>query len=111
MAGYEFSFSGLDELEKKLESIKEQKAVKNCVKKHVENMGRLAQKTVPVDTGHLKNSMRVTIGEFDGTVSFNTDYAGYVEYGTRKMYARHYMKEAFDMEKEQFRKDMEDIFR
>ena len=107
-----YEFDGLDALERKLEEMKSLEAVKQCVAKNTKNMGALAQTTVPVRTGNLKNSMTTQLSDFQGEISFDgCNYAKYVEYGTRKMYGRFYLKKAFDMTKEQFKNDMEGLVR
>lgn len=107
-----YEFDGLDALERKLEEMKSLEAVKQCVAKNTKNMGSLAQTTVPVRTGNLKNSMTTQVSDFEGEISFDgCNYAKYVEYGTRKMYGRFYLKKAFDMTKERFKNDMEGLVR
>jgi HK97 gp10 family phage protein len=50
----------------------------------------LAEAKAPELTGHLKAS----IGEEGGQVIADTDYAGYLEYGTRRMKAQPFMRPA-----------------
>lgn len=74
----------------------EEKAGKRLVKKAASGVQRRAMRTVPVDTGNLKRSILVDVAD-DGksaTVTATADYAAYVEYGTRKMSARPFMRPA-----------------
>jgi len=41
----------------------------------------------------------------------HTEYASYVEFGTRFMEAQPYMKPAFEKQSKQFRKDMNELVR
>lgn len=52
-----------------------------------------AQRIVPVDTGRLKQSIGVWPGDggLSATVTPDTEYMVYVEYGTRYMAAQPYM--------------------
>jgi HK97 gp10 family phage protein len=52
----------------------------------------LAAARAPVLTGHMKAS----IGEEGGEVVVDTDYAGYQEYGTRRMKAQPFLRPARD---------------
>ena len=55
-----------------------------------------AQNVVPVDTGNLKNSIATSF-ENDGLTAIvapHTEYAAYVEFGTRRMSAQPYMTPA-----------------
>jgi HK97 gp10 family phage protein len=57
-----------------------------------EIIAALAEARAPVLTGHLKAS----IGGEGGEVVADTDYAGYLEYGTRRMKARPFLRPAKD---------------
>lgn len=45
----------------------------------------------PVDTGRLKNSIAVSVGENGAQVSAGTDYAAYVEFGTSRAAAQPFL--------------------
>lgn len=62
-------------------------------------------------TGTLKRSIKVSIKDNGLTAESqaNTEYAGYVEYGTRFMEAQPYMDPAFEDQKEKFKKDMKKL--
>ncbi len=59
-----------------------------------------AKHYVPIDTGLLQSSIDTVIEETGktivGRVAPHTDYAGFVEYGTRYMAAQPYMRPALD---------------
>lgn len=59
-------------------------------------------------TGTLKRSIRMEIrdGGYTAAVGPHTEYAGYVEYGTRHMEAQPYIKPAYDAQKPQFKSDL-----
>jgi hypothetical protein len=54
----------------------------------------IIQKSAPVDTGALRRSLRVELLLDDSgvVVTSNVKYAGFVEYGTRKMRPRSYVE-------------------
>lgn len=54
-----------------------------------------AQAIAPVDTGALRSSISVDVGDLEFTAGPSVNYAGYVEYGTSKMSAEPYMGPAF----------------
>ena len=65
-------------------------------------------------TGHTRrnlqqNGVKISDGGLTATVESTTDYAAYVEYGTRKMEAQPYMKPAYEKQKKLFEEDMEKV--
>ena len=55
-----------------------------------------AKRLCPVDTGNLRASITPVIESWaEGYVGTNTNYAPYVEYGTRKMPAQPFLEPAF----------------
>ncbi|WP_206050820.1 HK97-gp10 family putative phage morphogenesis protein [Nocardioides speluncae] len=56
-----------------------------------------AKVLVPVDTGNLKNSIAADLNGLEATVTADTEYADYVEFGTSRMAAQPYMGPAFDL--------------
>lgn len=120
MAGYKVELKGTDELVSALMSNKNMKQVKGIVTSSTINIARQSQQLVPVGWGKrypaktkapkgyrggtLKRSMTQTIGNggLEGKVMYDTAYAAYQEYGTRKLPARHYLKKPFESEKEVF---------
>lgn len=98
MAG-RVKIEGLDELERKINKITEDSR-KNIV--HALDIAgllvlRSAQQKCPVDTGNLRASLtkEVSDRELYAVVGTKVHYAPYVEYGTRKMRAKPYLKPAF----------------
>ena len=105
--------TGVQKLQKKLKKNMDMTAVKKAVKLNGSEMSKTAKEYVPVDTGTLKRSIRLDIQENGVTanVSANTDYAGYVEYGTRFQTPNLYMAGAFDNQKEKFKKDIDRLMK
>lgn len=128
VAGYKLSIKGDDELIKALQSNKNLRQVKEIVRKSTINVSRGSQELVPVGWGRrypaktkapagyrggtLKRSMnfKLSNGGLAGKVSYDTDYAAYQEYGTRKLPARHYLKKPFESEKEVFISELKGLF-
>lgn len=105
---YSFSVSGIKEFQKLLNTEDKINKVKDVVRVNTAQLARNASKFVPVDTGTLARSGKSTIldGGMTGEYSFNTNYSAYVEYGTRFMYGRFYLKRAFDLQTEKFYNDI-----
>lgn len=78
-------------------------AVSAIVRKAAFDVEANAKAIVPVDTGTLKNSIT---SEFptptSAIIAPHTEYAGYVEYGTRKQRAQPYMRPAAEKVREAF---------
>ncbi len=62
-----------------------------------ERVMQSAKEACPVDTGALRDSIKMSVQGNRAVVSANTDYAGYVEFGTSKMPARPYLVPALIM--------------
>ena len=63
---------------------------------------------VPVRTGFLKSSMAIRQdGNFQVTFYANAPYAGYVEFGTRRMAARLFMTRALEQHRDEFPREVE----
>lgn len=67
-----------------------------------------AKRRSPVDTGNLRGSLNKEVvteaGEIVGRVGTNVEYAGYVEYGTKRQSAQPYLRPALLENKEQITK-------
>ena len=102
---------GMEKLQKKLKKNVRMDDVKRVVRHNGAEMQEKAQRNAPVDTGHLKRSIRLetTDAGMTAEVQPTADYAPYVEYGTRFMEAQPYLKPAFDDQKEKFKKDMKKL--
>lgn len=102
------SVTGTGKLIKKLKQNYQLDDVKHAVKKHGAKLQEKAQRNAPVDTGALKRSIGFDLEDdgFTAVVSPHTDYDIYVEFGTRFMTGRWYMKAAFVEVKHAFVADM-----
>ena len=126
MADLRFELKGLEKLQSKLQRVAKMEEVEHIVEKHGEAMqkkavnnasrfrghyeGRGKNKHFVKPTGATKRSISVNsskVGRFKYKVAPGTNYAAYVELGTRKMSAQPFIKPAFDNQKEEFKKDLE----
>lgn len=113
MAG--IKVDGLDKLQKALKN----NATMNDVKKVVRHNGSELQKRVQgnadfkkgYQTGTTKRSIGLEFQDsgFTAEVEPATEYAEYLEYGTRFMEAQPFVRPAFDEQKKQFQKDMQNL--
>lgn len=121
-----FEFRGLDKLQQKLKTVAKMQEVEQLVEKHGAEMqkkaiknaerfrghyeGRGTKKHFVKPTGATKRSISVNSSKLDRfkyRVAPGTEYAVYVELGTRKMSAQPFIKPAFDQQKELFKRDLE----
>lgn len=72
-------------------------------------MEQTAAGLCPVDTGTMKRDLSVSteITPTEGTIGVHVLYGPYVEWGTRFMAAKPFIKPAFVKQKGQFIKDLE----
>ena len=89
MTGFTIALIGKDALLKKLEQRNFKKPVADSVRKMTLWFHSTVQVSTPVDTGRLRSSIALKIEPKEGEVFTNVQYAPFVEYGTRKMEARH----------------------
>ena len=83
-------YNHLPQLAKRLPEV-----VGSLVRKAAYDIEAHAKSIVPVDTGKLKNSITSEFpSQTKAIVAPHTDYATYVEYGTRKQRAKPYMRPA-----------------
>lgn len=112
-------FKGLDKLQKKLKKNVEMKAVKDIVKFHggqlSERMKVQTQQSFKkgYSTGDTASSINVEItdGGLEARVGPTTNYAEYVEYGTRFMEAEPFVRPALDAQKDKFKSDLKKLMR
>lgn len=79
------------------------KRVKNeILAEYVTEVYTVSQMLVPIRTGHLQRSGRVN--KQAGTVNYDADYAGYVEFGTSKMDAQPYVRPAMKQARQVIRR-------
>ena len=117
---------GLDKLEKALKENKSMDEVKKCVRFHgtqlQQKMQRNADFSQGYQTGQTKRSIMLDIVDSGFTAEAgpdanysedhpNTEYAEYVEYGTRFMSAQPFVKPALEAQAKEFEKDMQDLVR
>lgn len=117
---------GFDNLKKDLKDLsKASNSLRRVVKKHGGELQKKAMKNARptssggvfskgYSTGHTRrnlqqNGVKISDGGLTATVSSTTDYAAYVEYGTRFMNAQPYMKPAFEKQKKLFIKDVKKV--
>ncbi len=107
------SLKGIDQLVKHLNKAATLQDVKQVVKSNTADMTAKMQEVVPVDTGNMKRSitMEVTDGGFTGVAGPHTNYAAYVEYGTRFQAAQPFIKPSFDVQKGVFINDLERLLK
>lgn len=82
--------------------------VKEVVKLNGAELAQEAQRLSPVDTGNLKNSIRMTLsgGGLIATIEEHTEYGIYQELGTRFMEAQPYMNPATMKQRMKFISDV-----
>ena len=105
------TISGAESVLAKLEKLADKSAVSRIVAQNGAEMQQEAMKEVKVDTGTLQRSIRLDLKDEGMTaeVSANTEYAAYLEYGTRFMAARPYLRPALNKQAEKFKKDLENF--
>lgn len=126
MADVRFELKGLEKLQKKLQKVAKMEEMERIIEKHGAEMqrkaiinaskfrghyeGRGKNKHFVKPTGATKRSISVNsskVGRFKYKVAPGTNYAAYVELGTRKMSAQPFIKPAFDEQKKLFKNDLE----
>lgn len=108
---------GLQKLQKKLKDNVSMTKVHTTVQKNGDQLNeRMKEETEKAfvkgySLGGTAESINTTITDAGLTaeVGPTTEYAGYVEYGTRFMEAEPFVKPAFDMQKKIFEKDMKKL--
>lgn len=108
-AGVTLTISGAESVLAKLDKLADKNAVARIVAQNGAELQQKAQRKSPVDTGTLRRSIRLDIedGGMTAEVSANTEYAAYVEYGTRFMAAQPFLRPALAEQAEQFKSDLE----
>ena len=125
----EIKVNGLDQLNAKLRKNMNLNVVKTVVKKNGADLQKKAQRNAEFKghyewvkgkglqfvnpTGELKRSIELSIkdGGLTAVVAPTTEYAEYVEYGTRFMESQPYMRPALGEQKQIFKKDLEKTMR
>lgn len=87
---------GIPELQKALKeaAAETMQAAAEAVAEEVKAIGDDARRTVPVETGELRRSIRDAADGTSGTVKATARHAGFVEHGTKNTPASPYMHPA-----------------
>lgn len=121
MGSTTFQLRGLDKLQAKLQRVAKLEEVEKIIEEHGSNLqkkaidnaqfkGHYRGKKFIKPTGATRKSISVNsskIDRFKYRVAPGTEYAAYVELGTRKMSAQPFIKPAFDDQKALFKRDLE----
>jgi HK97 gp10 family phage protein len=109
-AGFNFHFKGLNELQVKLKENANLDLVREAVMLNGSELQKKAMKKSPVDTGYLRRNIALSSDMADRGLSVrvksNAEYSPYLEYGTRRMYAKPFMKPAYNEQVKQFKADL-----
>lgn len=109
--------TGLDKLEKALKENVTLNDVKRVVKTNGSQLHRKMQRnadfTKGYQTGTTKRSIGLEIsdGGFTANVGPETEYAPYLEYGTRFMDAQPFVKPSLEEQEKKFKSDLEKLMR
>jgi len=109
-------FKGIDELMKRLDPQRTEADVRKVVKDNGADLQEAMQRRAPVAAymgGTLRRSITIEIKDrgLTAVVQPNTDYASYVEYGTRFMSAQPYIRPSFMYQRYQFIRDLQKLMR
>ena len=110
---YRVEISGLEDLIEVIEEAKKMDDVKAIIKNDTAYMANRIAEETPVKTGYLKSTEVPFIKDdgMTGEVRAFADYSAYVEYGTRYMYGRFYMKKGHAAAAKRFLDNMEALVR
>ena len=103
--------SGADKLSDALKHAQRMVDVTACVSKHASDLNKVMVEKAPVKTGFLRRSIKLSKSD-DGmsvTVEPTAEYASYLEYGTRFMKERPFVKPALEKVKPKFIRDVKKI--
>ena len=82
-------------------------ALEKGIKNGLEAIGLTAEtyakKETPVCTGRLRNSISYTVDGEAAYIGTNVEYAPYLELGTKKITAHHYLKRAVTEHKDEYK--------
>lgn len=115
MAG--IKVTGLDELQKALKENVTLDDVKKVVRHHGSGLQKLMQTNADFKKGYQTGTTKRSIGleikdsGFTAEVGPETEYSGYLEYGTRFMEAQPFIKPSHQVQKEKFKRDMQKLVR
>lgn len=107
------TWKGMDKLKAALKKNLKMNAVKKIMQVNGAEMQTKTEWRAPAKTGTLKRSIVLSM-EDEGLVarvSVGANYAPYVEYGTRFMNAKPYLRPSFNEQKVQLKHDLERLVR
>lgn len=105
--------NGIEALSKALKEAQDVKPIKQIVKNNTAEMQNVMQRNATFvkgyQTGTTKRSISLELKDsgFTGTVKPGTEYASYLEYGTRYMSAQPFVRKALRTQHPIFIKDLE----
>ena len=108
---------GLEELEKKLKQNVTLDDVKKVVRHHGTQLQSKMQTKADFKKGYQTGTTKRSIGlevkdsGFTAEVGPETEYAPYLEYGTRFMEAQPFVRPSFNEQKKKFQSDMQKLVR
>lgn len=104
-------WSGFNELHAKIAKNVSLEAVKQVIKLNGAELQQTAMKLSPVDTGQLKRSITLDIKDkgLTAVIAPHVNYAAYVEYGTRYMNAKPYIRPAFNSQILKVKRDLQSL--
>lgn len=104
-------WSGMKKLHAKIAKNVSLEAVKQVIKLNGSELQQTSMNLSPVDTGQLKRSITLEIkdGGLTAVVAPHVNYAAYVEYGTRYMSAKPYIRPSFNLQILKVKKDLQSL--
>lgn len=104
-------WSGFNELHAKVAKNVSLEAVKQVIKLNGAELQQTSMKLSPVDTGQLKRSITLDIKDkgLTAVIAPHVNYAAYVEYGTRYMNAKPYIRPAFNLQILKVKRDLQSL--
>lgn len=89
----------------------EELAAKTAVARTALRIQDDAKRAAPVDTGRLRNSIATEVDGLNARVGTNTEYAPYVEFGTRFQPAQPYLFPAAEAARDPFHREIAALVR
>lgn len=86
-----------------------EKDVQALIRRYAYLIEQEAKRLCPVDTGNLRSTIRTELEEFAGAVVVGADYAAFVELGTHDSPAQPYLFPAWEMYREAFIRDLQNV--
>lgn len=112
-ASFNFHFKGNNQLVAALNERADLDLVREALRINGAELQSKAMRKAPVDTGNLKRGITIQSDLADRgmtiRVTSQAEYSPYVEYGTRYMAAKPFMRPAYKEQKAQFKADMKRI--